>query len=145
MPEPVADPSRPLRPESRRLVWLPLLLLGLAWGVLVPVMTAQALLSTAAFFGQQPSVADHLQQHRLFAHALALSAALGVVGLALSVWGRSVGGGWVFAVLLVPTLVLALLWLGTMPASSVHDPTPSRTHQGACQEHSGGDTRCPGG
>ncbi|HEY0239766.1 MAG TPA: hypothetical protein VGC37_14090 [Friedmanniella sp.] len=145
MPAPSPDPPGPASLTVRRLVWLPLLLLGLAWGVVVPVLTAQALLTTAAFFGEQPSAADHLEQHRLFGHVLALSAGLVVGGLALSVWGRSTGGGWVFAVLGVPTLVLALLWVGTVPRPVPPVPARSATQQGACQEYSGGGTRCPGG
>ncbi len=145
MSEPFVDASEPAPLAARRLVWLPLLLLGLAWGAVVPVLSAQALLSTMAFLGEQPSAADHLEQHRLFGHVLALSAGLVLVGLALSVWGRSTGGGWVFALLVVPTAVLALLWLGTLPKPSVPVPARSASHQGACQEYSGGDTRCPGG
>jgi hypothetical protein len=108
------DPTEPTTLEPRRLVWLPLLLLGLAWGVLVPVMSAQAALATATFFGEASSAADRVDQHVLVGHTLALSSALVVVGFALSVWGRSNAGGWVFALLGLPTLGLGLAWLGTL-------------------------------
>ncbi|SDU97888.1 hypothetical protein SAMN04488544_2906 [Microlunatus sagamiharensis] len=112
---------------------------------MVPVLTLRAVLETAVFFGEQPDAADRAAQHHDLGVAVGVSAAVVVVGLVLAVQARSNAAATVFALLGLPTLVLALLWLGTVPAPAPGAPVRSETHQGACQEHSGGDTRCPGG
>lgn len=111
----------------------------------MPLLTLQALLDTASLLGEQTDVADHAAQHHDVGVAVAVSAAVVVVGLVLAVQARSDAAATAFAVLVLPTLVLALLWVGTTPAPTPGAPVRSEARQGACQEHSGGDTRCPGG
>ena len=148
----MTSPTAPTTPlaappvgRARRLLLAPATLLGLGWCVVVPLLTLQALLETASFFGEQPDAADRAAQHHDLALAAGLSAAVVVAGLTLSVQARSNAAATLFALLVVPTLVIGLLWLGTTPAPVRTGPVAPATHQAPCQEHSGGDTRCPGG
>lgn len=139
------DATTPPLPRWRELLWVPLVLLGTVWVLVVPVPTAQALFSTVTFLGERPTAADHLVQHHGFGRALLVSAALVAAGFALAVLGCSARGGWVFTLLVLPTVVLALLWLGTTPHETQTPSAPAPRSPAACQELSGGGTRCPGG
>ena len=141
---PVEPPAVPPLPRWRELLWIPQVLLGTIWVLLVPALGLQASLSTWDLYGQAPSAAELAEQQHQFAVVVGISLAVVVLGLWLSVLARSTFGGVVFALLLVPTLVLALLWLGSWHGSRPAPPPAPREPIG-CQEHSGGDARCPGG
>lgn len=148
VPPPDAVDANPPASRGRRLLRVPVVLLGAAWFVVVPVLGLRALLRTMTFFGEQPTPAARADQHHQAAVALGVSAAVVAVGLGVSVLARSTAGGWVFALLVVPTLLLGMLWLDTVQPADPTGPGASSTSTTpvvVCQEHSGGGTRCPGG
>ena len=135
-------------PPSARRRWLlaAVVLLGAAWFVVVPVLAVRAVLTTATFFGEQASASDHVEQHRRLMVVAGVSLVLVVAGFVLAVRARTTVGSGLFAVLLVPTLVLGVLWLSTgAPQDPPRPAGSSNRASAACQEYSGGDTRCPGG
>jgi hypothetical protein len=120
-------------------------LLWLAW-VLVPVgLVVSAMGSLLTFFGELPTEAEKAQATRLLVLAAVAAVAIPAIGLIMSLRAGRQGSAAAFVVAGGLSLVAAvLLVIGTArpePGSAipVHDPG------GACQEHSGGDTRCPGG
>jgi hypothetical protein len=92
-----------------------------------------------------PTDAERAAARQKFVTAAVLAMAVPLAGVVLSVRGRRSGSTTAFAVAGAVGLVLAgLVVLGTAepePRSAI----PVRDPGGACQEHSGGDTRCPGG
>jgi hypothetical protein len=87
---------------------------------------------------------DVLLSGRYWIAGLVVAPGLPVVGLVLAGLTRSWVGAVVFAVLLVFGLLLDL-WLGPdLYRARRPDPTP-QSRVTVCQEHSGGDNRCPGG
>jgi hypothetical protein len=120
-------------------------LLSLAW-VLVPLgLVVSAMGSLLSFFGELPTEAEQADARRLFVLAGVAAAAIPVVGLIVSLRAHRQGSATAFgSAAALGLLAAAVLVVGTArpePRSAI----PVRDPGGACQEHSGGDTRCPGG
>lgn len=123
-------------------VLLPVLALG--WLVGVGGLVLQALGATLTFLGEVPTPEDRALAARYLVAAAWLAAVLPVLGTVLAVLARSRAGVVVFAVLLVLGLTLAGLVAVDRHRARLREPQPRPPVTG-CQEHSGGDTRCPGG
>jgi len=120
-------------------------LLWLAW-VLVPAgLVAAALGSLLTFFGELPTEAEHAEARRLFVLAAVVAVAIPVVGLILSLRTRRQGSAAAFLFAGGIALVAAVLLVVGMANQQPRSAIPSRDPGGVCQEHSGGDNRCPGG
>jgi hypothetical protein len=122
-----------------------LVLLWTAW-VLVPAgLVVAAMGSLLSFFGELPTEAEQADARRLFVLAGVTAAAIPVVGLIVSLRARRQASATAFgcaaALGLLAAGVLAVGTVRPVPGSAV----PVHDLGGACQEHSGGDTRCPGG
>jgi hypothetical protein len=122
-----------------------LVLLWLAW-LLVPAgLVVAAMGSLLTFFGELPTEAERADARRLFVLAAVAAVAVPVIGLLGSLRVRRHGSAAAFGSAAVVGLVAAaVLVVGTAPREP-RSAIPSRDPGGACQEHSGGDTRCPGG
>jgi hypothetical protein len=134
------------------LLELLLSLLGVVWALGTPVLGYGWMFAAAPLFGEQPTAAELAQAHRLLLGALACGFLVPFVGLSLA----ALSGRKLVALAFAGALGLSLLAAGelgllsrdslrslrdqlTPPTStSVRRPIP-------CQEHSGGDNRCPGG
>lgn len=95
------------------------------------------------FFGESATPEEAAEAHRLLRLAAFVGAAVPLVGLLLALWVRRRR---------VVTYFVVLLVLGGMFAGLVGfdelsrwEPAPVDPGPGGCQEHSGGDNRCPGG
>jgi hypothetical protein len=137
----VTPPAPPRGSRARFL--LPLL--GAAWVVAVPALVLDAFGHSLAFFGESPTAAEVAATERLLEIAAAVAVGLPLLGLVVALALRSRGGSWTFVVLLVLGLAFTLLvgWNGHLRHRD--DPPPPSPRTTTCQEHSGGDTRCPGG
>jgi hypothetical protein len=120
----------------------------LLWTAWVPVpagLVIAALGSLLTFFGELPTDAERADARRLLVLAAVVAVAIPVVGLVLALRIRRRGSATAFGCALAVGVVAGLVLIaGTaprVPRSAVPTPRPG----GACQEHSGGDTRCPGG
>ena len=127
-------------------------LLVVAWGLGTPVLAYGAMIVSAPFFGEQPTAAELAQSQRLLLGAFACGLLAPLAGVALGLWsGRKLVAG-AFAATLVISLAAGtavglvsedaarLVRDELLPPTSTSVPGP-----GGCQEHSGGDNRCPGG
>jgi hypothetical protein len=127
-------------------------LLVLAWGLGTPVLAYGAMIASAPFFGEQPTAEELAQTHRLLLGALACGVLVPLAGVALALWSRRKAAAIGFAAALVISLLAGtaaglvskdaarMVRDGLLPPTSTSVPGP-----GGCQEHSGGDNRCPGG
>jgi hypothetical protein len=138
---PPAPPARPRRSRARFL--LPLL--GAAWVVTVPALVLDAFGQSLAFFGESPTAAEMAATERLLEIAAAVAVGLPLLGLVVALALRSRSGTSAFVVLLVLGLAFALLVGWNVHLRHRNDPPPPSAPVTTCQEHSGGDTRCPGG
>jgi hypothetical protein len=131
--------GRPARTSSAALV-----LIWLAWVLAPPLLVLGGAVGSAPFFGQQPTAAERAQSTTLYLVAAALALGLPFAGLVLTWRTRKVAAACFGAALVVVAVPVALLLgpeLGNAgPAGPSPDPGPP-----VCQEHSGGDNRCPGG
>ena len=121
-----------------------LVLLWVGW-VLVPLgLAAAAVASVLTFFGDSPTAAEEAAANRYLLGAVLVAIAIPFAGLLVSAWNDRRASAVAFSLALAVGLVLAVPVLHTVAP----DPAPSAIppHSGgACQEHSGGDNRCPGG
>jgi hypothetical protein len=119
-------------------------LLTAVWLLGGPWLALGSVMDLWTFFGEQPTADDHAraQRHALMATVLATACPAGAWYLALR-WRRSVAAT-VFGTGAVLGLVGGLLLYGLVspdaPETPVRDDGPR-----VCQEHSGGDSTCPGG
>ncbi|TFV82912.1 hypothetical protein [Blastococcus sp. CT_GayMR16] len=136
-------PPQPSTAASGSTGWL--VLLWVAW-VLVPAgLAAGALGSLLTFFGEGPTEAERADARRLFVLAAIAGVAIPVAGLIVSLRARRQGSATAFGFAAALAFIGAVLVLiGTSPRQP-GSAVPSHAPGGACQEHSGGDTRCPGG
>jgi hypothetical protein len=106
---------------------------------------------SAPFFGEQPTADELAQAMRLMLGALACGLLAPAVGMGLAVlFGRRMAA-LLFAVALGLS-VLAGVATGVLSRDSLRSlrdelapPTTTAPRPMPCQEHSGGDNRCPGG
>ncbi|MGY1740875.1 MULTISPECIES: hypothetical protein [unclassified Blastococcus] len=120
--------------------------LALLWAgwVLVPVGLAVAALGNLlTFFGEQPTEAEQADARRLFVLAAGVAVAIPLVGLVASLRAQRRGSAVAFGCALAVAGVVALA-VAVAAARAAPDEVAPR-EPGGCQEHSGGDTRCPGG
>jgi hypothetical protein len=122
-----------------------LVLLWLAW-VLVPLLLAgSALGNLLTFFGESPTEAEQAQATRLLVLAAVAAVAIPAVGLIVSLRARRQGSAAAFVVAGGLSLLAAVAVVGGTAPEEPRSAIPSHQPGGACQEHSGGDNRCPGG
>ena len=120
-------------------------LLWLAW-LLVPAnLFVAAVTSVPLFTGEEPTAAEEAQANRLFLLAALVAVAIPVVGLSMSLRARRQGSAAAFVLAGGMALIAAVLLVVGMAKPEPRSAIPSRDPGGACQEHSGGDNRCPGG
>jgi hypothetical protein len=118
-----------------------LALLWVAW-VLVPIGLVLASIGTVlTFLGDLPTPAERAQADRLLVAAVVVAVAVPLLGVLVSVCSDRRASAAAFGVALALGLVAAV------PVAEDLAPEPAAPQQsgGGCQEHSGGDTRCPGG
>jgi hypothetical protein len=127
-------------------------LLGAAWALGTPVLAFAAMFASAPFLGEQPTAAETAQSHRMLLGALACGILVPLVGAVLGLGSGRKLAAVVFAAALGISLLAAAATgflsrdsLRTfrdelLPPTSTSVPRPV-----PCQEHSGGDNRCPGG
>jgi hypothetical protein len=132
---PAAD--RPARTSSAAL-----LLIWLTWVLVPPLLLFGGAVTSAPFFGEQPTAADRSQSAALYLVATVLALGLPFVGLLLTWRTRRVAAVCFGVALAVVAIPVALL-LGRGDAG-LDGPVPVQGPP-VCQEHSGGDNRCPGG
>lgn len=131
-------------PRGRTRITAVLVLLWVAW-VLVPLgLAVTAFLSVLTFFGEQPTAAEKDHAARLLVAAVLTAVAIPVLGILLSARTDRRKSAVAFCI------ALSLGLLSSVPVfvaiESDREPSAVPSHSGGgCQEHSGGDTRCPGG
>jgi hypothetical protein len=127
-------------------------LLAVAWAFGTPVLGYSWMFAAAPLFGDQPTAAELAHAHRFLLGTLACGFLVPCVGLLLAALS---GRRWAAAAF-AGALGLSLLAAGTLgllsrdSLRSLRDelaPPTSTSVRGPlpCQEHSGGDNRCPGG
>jgi hypothetical protein len=127
-------------------------LLGATWALGTPYLTLGWMFAAAPLFGEQPTAAELAQAHRFLLGALACAFLVPVLGLTLAL----LSGRRLAAVVFAGALGLSVLAAGALgllsrdSLRSLRDellPPTSTSLRGPipCQEHSGGDNRCPGG
>ncbi|MBM7773954.1 apolipoprotein N-acyltransferase [Actinokineospora baliensis] len=127
------------RPSLLPLLWV---LLFFTWLFAVPALALESALSGWSFMGS-PSAAALAKSDRLAMWAEILAVAVPLVGVVLALITRRNAPMRVFGtILFLSVVVIGCVWV----AESRHNPAPAPTpvYRG-CQEHSGGDNRCPGG
>jgi hypothetical protein len=143
-PIPPARPSRP-NPAAAGSTTGWFVLLWLAW-VVVPVgLFMAALGSLLTFLGELPTEAEEAQATRLLVLAAVAAVAIPATGLIMSLRAGRQGSAAAFVVAGGLSLVGAVLLVVGMAQSEPGSAVPVHDPGGACQEYSGGDTRCPGG
>ena len=130
--------GRPTRTSPAALV-----LIWLAWVLVPPLLVFGGAIGSAPFFGEQPTAAERAQTTTLYLVAVALALALPLLGLALTWRTRRVAAACFGAALIVAAVPAGLL-LGQEFRGAGGGPAPD-SGPPVCQEHSGGDNRCPGG
>jgi hypothetical protein len=127
-------------------------LLGLAWALGTPVLAYGVMIAAAPFFGEQPTAAEVARSHRLLLGAVACGVLAPLAGVVLALWSGRRAAAVAFAVALAVSLVAGTA-TGLVSRDSLRTvrdqlrPPTSTSRPGpvTCQEHSGGDNRCPGG
>jgi hypothetical protein len=121
-----------------------LALLWVVWVGAPVVLWFGAVMSLANFLGEPPTAADEQEALRWAIVGAVFAVGVPLLGLGLSLRGRrrvsATGfGGAVVVGLILSTAVVWPFW------TTVHPAQPTVYERGGCQEHSGGDNRCPGG
>jgi len=122
-------------------------LLVLAWLIVPAYLVFGAAVAGAAWLGEQPSPAEQAQAVRLLWAAAAAAIGFPLIGFVIGMWARRPGLLWAFGVMTALGLVAAAVVLepqlrDAREAWQQQQYSRSPVH---CQEHSGGDNRCPGG
>jgi hypothetical protein len=130
--------ARPTRTPSAVL-----LLIWLAWILVPPLLVFGGAMTSAPFFGEQPTDAELAQASRLLVAAAAVALALPLLGLLLT-WRTRRGAAACFGAALVLVAVPVALLEARELAHHTSGPAPDRGPP-VCQEYSGGDNDCPGG
>ncbi|MET0693868.1 MAG: hypothetical protein ABWX96_03935 [Propionibacteriaceae bacterium] len=140
-----SDPPSPLGPTRHRafrVIW-PLAII--AWLLGTVVLLGNAFAATLTFFGETATAEEQATSEHYLVAAAWVAVALPLVGLVSAALGRSRPGTWVCALALLVGLGFAGLVVLSVHEHHRHDPQPPRPRVTVCQEHSGGDNRCPGG
>jgi hypothetical protein len=109
------------------------------------VLAAAAVASLMTFLGDQVTAAQERRSEHLLVAAVVVAVVVPLVGLAVALWARRRGQTTAFG---VAAAIAALGAAALLTAGSQEAPRsviPSDRGGGGCQEHSGGDNRCPGG
>ena len=126
-----------------RTSWATLVLIWLAWVVVPPLLVFGGAIGAAPFLGEQPTAAEQSQATTLFVVAAVLALGLPLLGVVLTWRTRKAAAACFGAAVIVVSIPLALLlapeFRGDGGGSTLDHGPP------VCQEHSGGDNRCPGG
>ena len=130
---------RPTRTSPATLV-----LIWAAWVLVPPLLVFGGAIGSAPFLGEEPTAAERSQSATLYLVAAALAVGLPFVGLLLTWRSRKVAAACFGAALIVVALPIALLLGRELGSAGPDVPAPDRGPP-VCQEHSGGDNRCPGG
>jgi hypothetical protein len=96
-----------------------------------------------SIFGGPPT--QHMLDRRagLLTAAFVVGTAGPLAGIAVASYTRQAAAGVIYGVVLAATL--AITTLSHISRDATEDPLPTPRGPQVCQEHSGGDTRCPGG
>ena len=138
------DPAPPPSPSAAGTTGS-FVLLWVAW-LLVPAgLVVAAIGNLLAFFGELPTEAEQAEARRLFVLAAVAAVGIPVVGLLVSLRTRRQGSAVAFGVAAAFALVGALVLVVGGARSAPRSAVPPSDPGGTCQEHSGGDNRCPGG
>ena len=129
--------------EGRRTAILVLLWLG--WVLLTPFLALGSLLATWDLYVEPPAPADGQQALVLGLAAVGVAVLVPLLGLWLSVRAGRRGSAVCFSIAATVGLALGGLVLVGDGDPGPRSAVPVDRGGGACQEHSGGDTRCPGG
>ena len=119
-----------------------LVLIWLAWVLVPPLLVFGGAIGAAPFFGEQPTAAERSQATTLYLVAAVLALGLPLLGLVLSWRTRRVAAACFGAALVVALVPVGLLLAEEVRGAGTYAPDPGPP---VCQEHSGGDNRCPGG
>ncbi|WP_116450948.1 hypothetical protein [Blastococcus litoris] len=130
--------DRPRRTSSAALV-----LIWLAWLLVPPLVVFGGAIGAAPLFGEQPTAAERSQASTLYLVASALALGLPLLGVLLTWRTRKVAAACFAAAMIVVAVPVAVL-LAEEFRGGFNGPAPD-SGPPVCQEHSGGDTRCPGG
>jgi hypothetical protein len=123
----------------RRAPWSVLVAVFLLWLVGSVGLLLWAAEPTLTFLGDVPTAEERALHESRLRWAFVGSTVPATAGLVLAIGGRRSGWAVVFAVAL---LVVGAAWA----AEAAHDSIePSGDGPAPCVEHSGGDSRCPGG
>ena len=122
-----------------------LVLLGVVWLLAPAGLVLAAVGESLTFFGELPTEAERARSGRLLVAAVLTAIAVALTGVVLAVRHRRPGAGTAFGVALAVTLVLAVPVLASVERVPPGSAIPVHQRGIGCQEHSGGDTRCPGG
>ncbi|MCZ2821319.1 hypothetical protein O2V63_13320 [Modestobacter sp. VKM Ac-2977] len=130
--------DRPARTSSATL-----LLILVAWVVVPPLLAFGGAIGAAPFLGEQPTTAERAQATGLFVVAAVLALGLPLLGVMLTWRTRKAAAACFGAAMIVVAILIAPLlaqeFRGDVGGAQVDSGPP------VCQEHSGGDNRCPGG
>ena len=122
-----------------------LVLLWIGWVILPPVLLVGSLLSTWNLYGEPPSPGQEQQASVWGAAAAGLALGLPLLGIWLSARADRSGSALAFAVALTLGVLAVGLVAHLLQAPEPRSAVPVDRGPVGCQEHSGGDTRCPGG
>jgi predicted exporter len=125
--------------------WLELAVAALVVGALLvtPYLALQAFASGFTFMGT-PTAERLAAAKRYSTAALLVGTIVPIVGITATAYTGQRGLRWLFGIVLTITLIGGLAWAEHLSDERRLPPAPSGPPAG-CQEHSGGDNRCPGG
>jgi hypothetical protein len=122
-----------------------IVLLWAAW-ILVPLgLAGAAVASLLTFFGERPTPAEEAHAGRLLLAAALTAIVLPLLGILVSAWTDRRASAVAFSLALALGLLASVPLFQAAGPDRVPSAIPVHSGGGACQEHSGGDTRCPGG
>ncbi len=142
----VSDASHPTsRPRdaarattlARALLWVP----GVVWLAGTPLLFVLAVAQSLTFLGEQVSPEQQRATTVGLIWAAVFCAGAPIVGFVVAGLARSRRALRLYGVAIVIGLLPGLYWTAQVDA---RNPPPVE-RVSTCQEHSGGDTRCPGG
>jgi len=135
--------SQPTSVRRTRITAL-LVLLWVGW-VLVPLgLVVAAVARVLTFFGDSPTAAEQAAANRYLVSAVLVAIAVPFAGLLISAWTDRRASAVAFSLALAVGLLAAVPVVHAVAPDRAPSAIPSHSG-GGCQDHSGGDTRCPGG